>query len=239
MKANLACCALLLAATATAAPSHATERTSAIVGVSWDVTLDVDGHVTALSTKDTVVPKLHAHLEKAIRGWRFTPGTVNGKPAPTKTHLNTRIEVRLVEDSFEIRLLHASTGATYASRPNVGYPDWMARHHKQGLVLVIARYDESGAVTAVKPYDLHNRVDSGLVQAALSSAKNWTFAPEFVDGHPVAGEAAIPVCFHLEGADPVDCEWKNPQTGAKGGGDDAVALNPAARLDSDVIGSVL
>ena len=220
-------------------PLQAAERTSAVVDVVWDVGLDVDGHVTALSTKDTTVPKLHAHLEKAIRGWRFTPGTLNGKPAPTKTHLHTRIEVRLVGDSFEIRLLGASTGPDYANRPTVAYPDWMARNHKQGLVLVIAHYDESGAVTEAKPYDLHNRVDAGLVQAALSSAKHWTFAPELVDGRPVAGDVAIPVCFHLEGADPVDCEWKNPRTGAKGAGSDAVALNPAARLDSDVVGRVL
>lgn len=223
----------------TIAPSQAAERTSAVVSVVWDVALDADGHVAALSTKDTAVPKLHAHLEKAIRGWRFTPGAINGKPAPTKTHLHTRIEVRLVGDSFEIRLLGASTGPDYATRPAVAYPDWMARNHKQGLVLVIAHYDERGAVTETKPHDLHNRVDAGLVQAALSSAKHWTFEPELVDGRPVAGDVAIPVCFHLEGADPVDCEWKNPRTGAKGAGGDAVALNPAARLDSDVIGRVL
>ncbi|MGN6518814.1 MAG: hypothetical protein ACTHK2_05235 [Dokdonella sp.] len=81
-------------------------------------------------------------------------------------------------------------------------------------------------------------MDKGLVEAALSSVKYWTFSPEVVDGHPIAGKAAIPVCFWLEGMNPPDCEWKNPRTGAKGSSD-AIALDPVARLDSDVIGSVL
>ncbi|HEY6941019.1 hypothetical protein [Dokdonella sp.] len=236
MKAIVAWCILLVAPTSMA--SLAAERTSAIVSVSWDLSLGSDGRVAALSTRDTTVPKLHAYLEKAIRSWRFTPGKVDGKPAPTRTHLHTRIEVRLAGDSFEIRLLDASTGATYATKPTAKYPDWMGRHRKQGLVLVIARYDERGAVIDVAPYDLKNRVDKGLVEAALSAAKYWTFLPEVVDGHPLAGEAAIPVCFRLNGLNPPDCEWKNPRTGANGSSD-AVALDPVARLDSDVIGSVL
>lgn len=229
-------CALLVVACELAI---AVEPTSAIVNVSWTVLLDVDGHVTELSTGDKRVPKLHALLEKAIRGWRFSPGKIDGKPALTQTHLHTELEVRLVNDAFEVRLLGASTGGEYGKKTLPLYPSSAAKGHKQGLVMLAVHYDEGGAVTSVQPFDTHLGVDDRLVQAAVSAVKKWTFAPETVGGHAIAGDSAVPVCFHLDVLPEPVCNWKNPATGTSTDGSQSVALNPAAKLESDVIGHTL
>jgi TonB family protein len=219
--------------------ASAAEPTSAVVSVMWDVSLDVDGHVTDLSTRDDRIPKLHAYLENAIRVWRFGPGKVNGKPALTQTHLHTKLDVRLVADAVEIRLLSAATGGTYGKTIAPQYPHSAALGGKQGLVMLRVHYDETGAVKNVAPYGDNSKVDGRLVRAAIASASKWTFLPEIVGGHPIAGDSAVPICFHLGELGGLDCNWQDPTTGKSTDGTQSLALNPAATLESDVIGRVL
>jgi TonB family protein len=205
----------------------------------WDVSLDVDGHVTELSTSDDRVPKLHAYLEKAIRAWRFSPGKINGKPALTQTYLYTKLDVRLVADAVEIRLLSAATGGRYGTTIAPQYPRTAAQGGKQGLVMLRVHYDETGAVKSVAPYGDNSMIDGRLVRAAISSASKWTFLPEIVGGHPIAGDSVVPICFHMSEVGGLDCNWKDPTTGKSTDGTQSLALNPAASLESDVIGRVL
>ena len=213
--------------------------TSAVVSVSWVISLDAGGHVTKLVTKDERVPKLHALLEKAIRGWHFSPGTVNGQPAATESHVQTRLDIRLVGDGFEVRVLGAATGAYYGKTTPFHYPDAAVRAGKQGEVVLIAHYNGAGAVTDVAPYEHGPKADVQLAQAAMTSVRKWTFDPEVVGGYPIPGAVVVPVCFALSGRTPPACNWESPATGGNMNGSQAVALNPAAKLESDVIGRVL
>ena len=105
--------------------------------------------------------------------------------------------------------------------------------------MLIVHYNGAGAVTDVAPYEHGPKADVQLAQAAMTSVKNWTFDPEVVGGHPIPGVVLVPVCFELSGRTPPDCNWKNPATGETMNGSQAVALNPAATLVSEVIGRVL
>lgn len=219
---------------------HAAPQTSAQVQLSWDVAIDASGEVTGLSTHDMRVPKLHDRLEKAIRGWQFTPGKVNGVAAETQTHLHTRIEVKLVADAFEVRLLSASTGSDYVTTTAPHYPEGAARAHAQGNVRLNVHYTSAGVVDSVEPYGDHKKIDQRLVHEATSSVRKWTFAPEVVGGHPIAGSALVPLQFCLSsGASATSCEFKDEETGKTIDSQEAVALNPAASLVSDVIGRTL
>ena len=218
---------------------EAKEPTSAVVDVSWSISLDADGHVTKLATSDKRVPKLHTRLENTIRGWHFSPGKVNGQPAATDSNLRTSLEIRLVADGFEVRVLSAATGGFYGKMTPPHYPEFLARAGKQGEVVLLAHYNGTGATTDVAPYEHGPSADVRLVQAAMTSVKKWTFAPEVVGGHPVPGSVLIPVCFSLYGLPPPACDWKNPATGESLSAGQAVALNPAAKLESDVIGQAL
>jgi hypothetical protein len=70
----------------------------------------------------------------------------------------------------------------------------------------------------------------------------WTFQPERVDGHGVAGAQSLPVCFALSAVGshaPPSCAWNPPGRHAPVGEGQSVALDPAARLVNDVAGHAL
>ena len=217
----------------------AKEPTSAIVDVTWKVSLGADGHVTALATTDTRVPKLHKQLATEIRSWRFSPGKVNGQPAMTETRLQMALRVSLVQDRFEVRIVSAQTGGNYRKMRAPIYPAVAAMMRRQGLVLLKVRYDESGAVVQVKPSADAPEPDRQLLDVAISSVKQWTFEPEVVGGHPLAAAALVPVCFQLQGMPKAVCDWKQPGSDMHAQGSHALALYPAAKLETDVIGRVL
>lgn len=224
-----------------APPAAAAEVTSAIVDLTWKLSLDANGRVQELSTTDERVPKLHARLEKAIRGWAFSPGKVNGTPAATRTALHTRIEVKLARDrdGFEVRLLAASTGSTYGKIRAPAYPTWAASKRIDGVVVLVASYDERGRVTDVKPYEHAVGAVKELRSSAVSAVRWWTFEPEVVGGHAVAGRALVPVCFMVAGSRSDACDWKDATDDREIRGNQAIALDSVAGIDPDVIGRVL
>ncbi|MEO5558781.1 MAG: TonB family protein [Dokdonella sp.] len=218
---------------------EAKEPTLVVLSVSWDISLDASGNITKLTTDDEQVPTVHARLEKAIRGWHFSPGKVNGQPMATESHLSISLEFKPVAEGYEMRLLGAATGAYYGKLASAHYPTEAAREGKQGEVVLLVHYTGTGVVTDVAPYEDGPKADARLTHAAMASVKKWTFATEVVGGYSMAGVALVPVCFTLSGRTPPPCDWKNPATGESLSAGQAVALNPAAKLETDVIGRVL
>ena len=137
---------------------EAKEPTSAVVSVSWDISLDADGHVTKLATKEESMP--------------ISPGTVNGQPAATESHVQTRLELRLVGDAYQVWVLGAATGASYDKTPPPEYPDAAAKAWKQGEVVLIVHYNGTGAVTDVAPYEHGPKAHVQLARAAMTAVKN-------------------------------------------------------------------
>ena len=214
------------------------EATSVIVDLTWKLSLDANGRVQELSTTDERVPKLHARLEKAIRGWLFSPGKVNGAPVATRTALHTRIEVKLAggRDGFEVRLLNASTGSTYGKIRTPAYPTWAASKRIDGVVVLVASYDERGRVNDVTPYEHAVGAVKELQSTAVSAVRGWTFEPEVVGGHAIAGRALVPVCFTVAGGRSNACDWKDATGDGEIRGNQAIALDSVAGIDPDVIG---
>lgn len=217
----------------------AKEPTSALLDMTWLLSLDADGHITRIATSDTRAPKLHEPLEKEIRSWRFSPGKVDGQPAVTDTQLRMLVAVSLADSGFEVRVLRAATGVGYRKTRTPVYPNVSAWARKQGLVLLKVRYDESGSVVDAAPYEDAPTPDGALAHAATVSVKRWTFEPEVVGGHPLAGTALVPICFHLYELAPPDCNWKRSGSSDNMSGSQAVALDPAAKLETDVAGRTL
>lgn len=237
LAASLMVCLLAWGARAAAAAQAASE----IVDLTWTLVLDANGHVQELSTADQRVPKLHARLEEAIRGWPFSPGKLNGAPAATRTALHTRIEVKLAadRDGFEVRLLDASTGATYRKIRKPAYPTWSAGRRVDGVVVVVASYDELGRVTGAEPYEHAMGIVKELQSTAISAVRRWTFEPEVVGGHAIAGRALVPVCFMVAGSGSDACDWKDASSDRETGGSQAIGLDSVASVDPGVIGRIL
>lgn len=225
----LACASFALAAK---------EDAPIVVTVTWDISLDADGRVTKLATDDRKVPKAHAQLEDVIRSWRFSPGKLDGRRVATDTHLHVRLAIRRVEQQYELEIVRASTGPDYHRGQPPKYPELAAKMRKQGVAVLYVEYDGGGKVTRIEPARDAPKPNARLLKAAMDSVSTWTFSPEVVGGRAMAGFALVPVCFQLPD-EPRSCAWKNDGTGESMDGDDAVAMNPAATLVTEVAGRTL
>lgn len=216
-------------------------------GTRWIVSLDAEGGVAKLEPVDNAPEAIRAPLDSAIRKWQFVPGSVNGHPVPTETMLNVDLTLVPVSDEkFALRIDDARTGGGVKSSGMHGeypkYPTDSARHHRQGLVVLKVDYDTNGHVTAAKRRDDAPAVAEDLEVAAARAVKSWRFTPEVVGGRALAGSAIVPVCFEMVGMgkdiERANCNWVPPGVKSlqEGG---VVAIDPAARLKTEIIGHTL
>jgi TonB family protein len=216
-------------------------------GTRWAVSLDAEGRVATLESADKPPEAIRVPLDAAIRKWQFVPGTVNGQPVPTETMLT--VDVTLVpagDDKYALRVDDARTGGAVKSKDMHGdypkYPSDAVRHHRQGLVVLKVDYDEKGHVLAAKRRDDAPAVGADLEVAASRAVKSWRFTPEVVGGRALAGSAIVPICFEMVGMgkdiERANCNWIPPGVKSlqEGG---VVALEPAARLKTDIVGHTL
>lgn len=213
----------------------------------WSVSLDTAGRVTRLEPSDgTLVDAVRLPLDKAIRSWQFIPGSIGGQPAATDTTL--ALDITLVpsgDDKFALRVDDARTGGGIpirGIRAAPKYPREAIYQRRQGMVVLKVDYDAAGHVVATKPLEGAPAVAADLTRAAEQAIKSWSFSPEIVGGHPLAGSVVVPTCFEIvhSGSMPQSsCEWIPP--GAHRGlhDNDVLAIEPAAKLQTDVIGHTL
>jgi hypothetical protein len=97
-------------------------------------------------------------------------------------------------------------------------------------------------VIAAKRRDDAPAVSDDLEVAAARAVKSWAFTPEVVGGRALAGSAIVPICFELVGMgkdiERANCNWVAPGVKSlqEGG---VVAIDPAARLKTDIVGHTL
>ena len=223
------------------AAASAEEPRAVTFRAQWDLDLDADGVVTALQLRSPLMPALVAPLEQAIRDWHFLAGQRDGRPRPTQTTLY--VEMTASPDGqghSRIRFDRAYTGSRYGSIVRPKYPESAMSGGREGLVLLRVVYDAQGHVDTVEPAPDAPKVHHGLLVAATNSVRHWTFVPERVDGIPIAGGALVPVCFMMRpDRGSVVCKWKEPNSDAEREGEDMAAIDPVARLVTDVAGKLL
>ena len=85
-------------------------------------------------------------------------------------------------------------------------------------------------------------VAASLVRSAENAVKDWGFSPEVVGGHALAGSALVSVCFEIvpAGTRPkMDCAWRPPGARSDLRDNEALALESAVHLETDVVGHTL
>ncbi|GAA0722598.1 energy transducer TonB [Dokdonella soli] len=214
----------------------------------WHVSLDAGGKVASLMDKGELAPAVREPLERAIRGWSFEPGRIDGKPVSTETTLTLDVTfLRATDGNYTVRIDDARTGgiinAATSKKAPPRFPRDAARLGLVARVVVKANYDADGKVVAVEPQPDQGINSSKSLQAAtVAAVRKWTVDPERVGGHGVAASVMVPICYTVtDGRAPpdFDCAWTPPGSRSKIDNGGAFALAPAAKLQTDVIGRTL
>jgi TonB family protein len=172
--------------------------------LAWKLSLDSSGNITRLDLlNDEVGSALYDKMEPVVRGWHFTPGKLDGQPAPTNTLLTVVVTLEPVvdDDGYRARIVSAKTGGTPTHVVMPMYPAESIRAGHDGLVLLKIDHDVDGRIVSISRITQkeRDRVDRNIVNASFTAARQWMFDPETVGGHPVAGSVVMPFCFTIDG----------------------------------------
>jgi TonB family protein len=202
------------------------------VQIEWTLTLDADGSIVDLAPAHAdFLPAVRKQIEPTVRQWHFTPGKVGGQPARTVTTLSVGVALDPTNgDEYKGHVTSAATGATYRHVAKPEYPQAAQHLHHEGAVMLSVDYDAEGRVTTVRnvPKMGTPHVDRSLLDAAIEAVKSWTFRPETVAGHGVAGSALAPICFQMSDA---SCRWNRQKSGQPIHPGKPVALASVVGLD--------
>ena len=224
---------LVAASLGAASPSFAAPAEASNFNLTYALDLDRHGNITALTpTASPDLPLIEAAVESEVRGWTFRPADVAGVAVPTRTYLRLGIASPGM-DPARTRIVSAATGPAITSMTAPGYPPAALRQGDGGVVVLKLKIDAKGAVRRVVAVSSSSsRRD--FTKAAESAAGNWRFLPELADGKPVGGTVLIPVCFRAETPEPQACDWTAPDGKQFTRSSVSVALDPAARITSDL-----
>ena len=223
-----------------ASASHAAAGKPVDLTMSWSVALDAKGSITSLTPTQTTNPGLYQRLAPAIRTWHFTTGKVKGVSVPSETTLTIHVTLEPVDGFYRVRLRDATTGARYATMTPPKYPDGALMSKRGGAVMLQVHYDAAGSVTEAKLVDGGvPKPGNDIERAAIAAVKHWTFTPESVGGHAIAGSARVPLCFSARPETENTCRWQIDKSEVSLDTKVPLAMNPAVRLETDVAGSTL
>ncbi|HEV7491014.1 MAG TPA: TonB family protein [Rhodanobacteraceae bacterium] len=202
--------------------------------MSWSLSLDATGAITSLQPTVETNRGIYQRLEPAVRKWHFTTGKVNGKPAPAQTTLTLNIRLEPVDGFYRVLVRNAGTGARYGTMTAPKYPDGAEMSKRGGAVMLEVHYDAAGNVTSAKPIDGGlPKAGSDIEHAAVAAVKHWTFTPETIAGHGLAGVAHVPICFSARiGADD-SCRWHVGGADVELDTNWPLAMNSVVHLETD------
>ena len=147
--------------------------------VSYEITLASDGSIEKLMLRDKKLsPLMTDFLEKSIRSWKFTPGSIQGVPQRTESALWLNVQAMPREDgNYELQILDANTGllgASVLTPPR--YPKNELIRGQEAVLSLLVSYDENGFVTNVERTDVLSTREEKLMKpfelASFSERKN-------------------------------------------------------------------
>jgi TonB family protein len=177
------------------------------------------------------LPTVRQQIEPTVRAWHFTPGKIDGHPAPTRTTLTVGVALeRSKNEQYVGQITSAVTGPTYKHMVLPEYPRGASHRGSVGGVMLRVDFDSEGRVTsAIDVPEMETAaVDPALTKAALVAVKHWTFRPETVASHGVSGAAFVPICFRIRDG---ECRWKDAEGGRRFVANEPAALNSVASVD--------
>jgi TonB family protein len=147
-------------------------------------------------------PDLDQQAIKAVRQWRFKPGTKDGQPVPVEVNIEMRFTLRdgprkagpARSQVYKVGDEGVTTPVVVkAVRPQ--YTADAKARGVQGTVEVTAIVKADGTVD--DDVRVIRSLDTDLDQQAIIATRQWTFKPGTKDGKPVSVQANIELTFTL------------------------------------------
>ena len=205
--------------------------------VNYELTLASDGSIEKLALRDkTLSPLITDFLEKSIRSWKFTPGSIAGVPQRTESALWLNVEAMPREDgNYELMIAEANAGSFGAAvlTPPI-YPMEEMRSGREAIIRLQVSYDENGVVTKVERVAKLGAREEKMLrpfeQASFAAVKKWRFNPEKIGGRGVAGTSIVPIKFCMQ-----DTNCRQFLTGTRGKEKLALQLTSRVLLGSSQV----
>jgi len=207
------------------------------VGLRARVEISPDGGITALAWEKQAphLQMISQAIESDVRTWKFTPGTVDGRPAATETHLSVIVQATEGTDgSMALSFVRASTGAGWVGVVVPNYPAQAARGNVDAKLVAIVDFDEHGK-GAIRSYEYDSsggnpRMRKEFLASTEEAITAWKVEPERVAGRPLASSFRIPFVFCVSPRCPFGLD-KTDRESVDGSDDkQPVALGSVAKL---------
>lgn len=189
-------------------------------GVQGNVILEgvvqPDGVIGEVRVTKALYPGLDEEAIKAIRLWRFKPGSRDGKPVPVRVTVEMTFTLGNPPARPRFQSPPPAPGAAGGKdqkdaplvyKPGAGVsapvvlkearPQYTAEARKariQGTVLLDCVVETDGSIGDVT---VTRSLDPGLDQEAIRTVKQWRFEPGTKDGKPVPVLVALEMTFTL------------------------------------------
>ena len=215
---------VLLAGSAVAGNAReARQQTESSLRVSGSLVVGPDGEVASheLDPEAPLTPALKAFVDDSIRGWRFKPVLVDGKPVRAKVPMSLRLVAKRADDGkFSVTIASTYFGSEddlattdrlrsiRLSPPR--FPKGALMMGGKGVVYLVVQVGRDGKVTNVDAEQVNLRVAGTegqmaslrkqFTDAAVRAARGWTFTIPTTG--PEANDATwlvrVPVDYRLE-----------------------------------------
>jgi TonB family protein len=167
--------------------------------VDYHLMLSADGNIDKLTLNNKKLSAaLTDNLEKQIRSWTYTAGSMDGKFQHTETTLSLKVKATPTDArNYQLTISEAYTGVRLQqfAMAQPKYPSNELRRGQEAALRFVVTYDTSGKVITA---ERSGENISGLAPfelASIKAIKQWRFEPEKIGGTGVAGSAVVPVRF--------------------------------------------
>lgn len=210
----------LLASTATAGdPRHAPRV------YTFELTLDAAGRVEQARPHGAGGDAIARDLQQRVGELLFDAGA-----GATTTFLRI-LATHDGPRADDYTVVSATTGPAPVELTRPAFPeDDMAAGH-EGAVVLRLDVRPDGSVADPRVESTVGDISRPMAAAALQAASGWRFAPERVNGQPVASTVLLSVCYLAAESDASTCTWRGPNA-ERFTSRSIVAVQPAARLVS-------
>jgi hypothetical protein len=156
------------------------------IEVVGDITIDADGHVSALVPEAAAPKAIREVLVSRIGHWAFAVPTWQGRAVQIKTQATFILDIVTRSDRKQTMVIRG-IGRRISKPQPIVYPNAMHRAKRGGRLDYRAQTGAGGGLQAIELVSPTNPGELASLDAAVrTSMATWVASPIQVDGQPVA-----------------------------------------------------